>query len=81
MLALSATILVERPGQKKIVIGRGGEKIKSIGIAAREDLERYLERPIYLDLFVREQRHWREDAGVLEELDAGVVAPETLLEP
>ena len=81
VLALAATILVEKPGQKKIVIGRGGAQIKAIGIAARQDLERYLERPIYLDLFVREQRHWREDAGVLEELDAGVVAPETLLEP
>jgi GTP-binding protein Era len=81
VLALAATILVEKPGQKKIVIGRGGAQIKAIGIAARQDLERYLERPIYLDLFVREQRHWREDPNVLEELDAGVVAVDTLLEP
>jgi GTP-binding protein Era len=81
VLVLAATILVERPGQKKIVIGRGGAMIKTIGIAAREDLEVFLERPVYLELFVREQPRWREDARVLEELDAGTVAPETLLEP
>jgi GTP-binding protein Era len=81
VLYLAATILVEKPGQKKIVIGRGGAQIKAIGIAAREDLERYLERPVFLELFVREQPRWREDARVLEELDAGAVAAETLLEP
>lgn len=81
VLVLTATILVEKPGQKKIVIGRGGAQIKAIGIAAREDLEQYLERPVYLELFVREQRQWREDPRILGELDAGVVAPETLLEP
>lgn len=81
VLVLAATILVEKPGQKKIVIGRGGAQIKAIGIAAREDLEAYLERPVFLELFVREQPRWREDPRVLEELGAGSVAAETLLEP
>ena len=64
-----ATILVERPGQKKIVIGKGGGRIKAIGTAARLDLERYLERKVFLDLHVRVEPRWREKQRVLTSLD------------
>jgi GTP-binding protein Era len=67
-----ATILVERDGQKKIVVGRQGQMIKSIGTAARLDLEEFLERRVYLELFVRVEPGWREDRSVLATLDRDV---------
>ena len=67
-----ATILVEREGQKKIVVGRQGSMIKNIGTAARVDLEEFLERRVYLELFVRVEPGWREDRSVLATLDRDV---------
>ena len=69
---LYATILVEREGQKKIVVGRQGQMIKNIGTAARLDLEEFLERRVYLELFVRVEPGWREDRSVLAKLDRDV---------
>lgn len=69
LLAIYASVLVERESQKKIVIGRGGAVIKSIGTAARLDLEDYLRQRIFLDLQVRVARDWRQDERVLERLD------------
>ncbi len=67
-----ASILVERPGQKKIVIGRQGAMIRQIGTAARLDLEEFLETRVYLDLHVRCQPGWREDQRLLADLESGV---------
>lgn len=64
-----ASILVEREGQKKIVIGQGGERIKAIGTAARLDLEEFLEKKVYLDLNVKVEPEWRDRRNVLDELD------------
>jgi GTP-binding protein Era len=72
LLRIFATILVERPGQKKIVVGRQGQMIKAIGTAARLDLEEFLERHLYLDLHVRVEPDWREDKGMLATLDRDV---------
>ena len=72
LLRIFATILVERPGQKKIVVGRQGQMIKAIGTAARHDLEEYLGRRVYLDLNVRLEPGWREDRAVLASLDRDV---------
>jgi len=69
---IHATILVERPGQKKIVVGHQGQMIKNIGTAARLDLEEYLGRKVYLELFVRVEAGWREDRAVLASLDRDV---------
>jgi GTP-binding protein Era len=69
LLRLFASILVERPGQKKILVGHQGQKIKSIGTAARLDLEAYLGRRIYLDLHVRVEPGWREDRAILSRLE------------
>jgi GTP-binding protein Era len=74
VLYLAATILVERDGQRKIVIGKGGARIREIGVEARRDLEEFLERPIYLDLHVRRQPGWRQDPRVLGELERLVLA-------
>jgi GTPase len=72
LILLYASLLVERPGQKKIVVGRQGQMIKAIGTAARLDLEQYLERRVYLDLTVRLEPEWRENQAVLSTLDRDV---------
>lgn len=56
---IMAVIYVERDSQKGILIGKGGEKIKRVGIEAREDLERFFDKKIYLELFVKEEKDWR----------------------
>jgi GTP-binding protein Era len=68
LLKLFCTIVVERESQKPIVVGRGGEMIKRIGVAAREDLERFFETRVFLDLHVRVKSEWREDEHVLKDL-------------
>jgi GTPase len=72
LVLIYASILVERPGQKKIVVGRQGQMIKNIGTAARQDLEQYLGRRVYLDLNVRLEPDWRENKAVLAALDRDV---------
>jgi GTP-binding protein Era len=72
LLRIYAAILVERPGQKKIVVGQGGQRIRDIGTAARLDLEEFLERKVYLDLQVRLEPGWRESRAILSQLDRDV---------
>ena len=68
LLRLYCTILVERESQKPIVIGRGGEMIKTIGSAARLELERFFDARVYLDLRVKVRADWREDERTLDTL-------------
>ena len=68
ILKLYCTIVVERESQKPIVVGRGGDMIKRIGIAAREDLEKFFDTKVFLDLHVRVKSEWREDVGVLNDI-------------
>lgn len=68
LTSIQATILVERPGQKAIVIGRGGQMLKSIGQEARQQLERLLGRKVYLGLWVKVAEGWRSDDRVLRQL-------------
>jgi len=68
LMKLYCTILVERESQKPIVIGRRGDMIKSIGTAAREELERFFDTKVFLDLHVKVKSEWREDERVLDEL-------------
>ena len=62
------SILVDRPSQKAIVIGRGGAQIKRIGTEARADLERFFAARLHLDLHVRVRAGWREDERMLDEI-------------
>jgi GTP-binding protein Era len=68
LLKLYCTIVVDRESQKPIVIGKGGSMIKQIGMAAREELERFFEMKVFLDLHVRVKSEWREDEGVLGDI-------------
>jgi len=65
---IDATILVEREGQKAIVIGRGGEMLKQIGTEARLEIEGMLGRRVGLKLWVKVRSHWRDDEGTLRTL-------------
>jgi GTPase len=68
LMRLFCTIYVEQESQKPIVIGRAGEMIKRIGTEARQDLERFFECKVYLDLRVKVKPHWRDDERVLDAL-------------
>ena len=61
VLRVHATIYVEREGQKGIIIGKGGEMIKHIGIDARRDLERIFGTQVFLELDVKVKAGWRDD--------------------
>jgi GTP-binding protein Era len=58
---IEQTIYVEREGQRKIVLGKGGRTIKSIGEAARKEMSELLERRVHLFLFVKVRKDWGED--------------------
>ena len=74
---IHASLLVEKPGQKAILIGRQGVTIKKLGTAARLDLEAFLGRRVYLDLNVRCQPKWRESKRLLGDLDRDLLAGAT----
>jgi GTPase len=61
-------IYVERESQKRIVIGRGGARLKEIGTAARRDVERLLGHKVYLELFVKVEEGWRDSPRALSEM-------------
>lgn len=65
---ISATIYVERVNQRKILIGRGGQTLKKIGIEARRDIEEMLGRPVHLKLWVKVKSFWRRDEVFLKEI-------------
>jgi len=71
LVVIQATILVERPGQKAILIGRQGRTLKQIGTAARLDLERWLGRKVFLELWVKVAKEWRANPRLLRELGYG----------
>ena len=57
---ISATIIVDRENLKKIIIGKNGNMIKEIGIRARKDIEKYFNKKVYLELFVKVIPKWRD---------------------
>jgi GTP-binding protein Era len=67
-LMISATIYVEKDSQKKIVIGKDGEKLKEVGTHARLQLEKIFNQPIYLQLWVKVRSNWADDEQALGRL-------------
>jgi GTPase len=66
MLDISAIIHVERDSQKGIVIGKGGKRLKSVGRAARQRMQAFFNRKVFLETFVRVEGEWSEDPAALQ---------------
>jgi GTP-binding protein Era len=66
--SISATIYTDSESTKRIIVGKGGSRIKSVGIAARERIEDLLGRKVFLELFVKVKPGWQDDPRFLEEL-------------
>lgn len=63
---IRCSIIVERDSQKHILIGRKGAALKKLGTAARKDIEEFLDRPVFLELFVKVRPDWRKKKGMLK---------------
>jgi GTP-binding protein Era len=68
LIAIKATIQVERESQKGVLIGKKGQMLKEIGRLAREDLEALLAARVFLELWVKVERNWREDPRALRRM-------------
>ncbi|QXN87655.1 GTPase Era [Tetragenococcus halophilus] len=66
-IRIQATINVERDSQKGIIIGKGGKMLKQIGIRARQDMEKMLGDKVYLELWVKVQKDWRDKQRTLDD--------------
>lgn len=66
---IACSIVCETESQKRILIGRGGDMVRAIGVAARPAVEELYGEPVMLDLRVRVRRGWRDDEGLLRRLD------------
>ena len=65
-ITIRASIVVEKDSQKGIVIGAGGQRIKSIGLKARRDIEKLLGQHVFLELFVKVEEDWRDNESSLK---------------
>lgn len=68
MVRIFARVLVERDSQRKIVVGKGGHMVRTIGTEARKDIERLLGKRVYLELFVAVARDWSHKEGAVGRL-------------
>ena len=68
---IAALILVERDTQKRMVIGKGGERIKTIASEARKDMEDLFEQPVFLQMWVKVKSGWADDERALRSLGYG----------
>lgn len=67
LVRIAATIFVERDTQKSIIIGKGGVSIKKLGMESRQDMETFLEKKVFLELFVKVKENWRNDDFLLKQ--------------
>ncbi|MCW1735696.1 GTPase Era [Anaerorudis cellulosivorans] len=68
IIRIRAVIWVERDSQKGIIIGHKGEALKKLGTMARKDIERFFEKRVYLQLFVKVEKDWRNNERILRSL-------------
>lgn len=66
---IKATIYVETEGQKRILIGLKGQVIRQIGEKSRQEIEKLLNRPVYLELIVKIKKNWRTDGLFLKQME------------
>ncbi len=64
---IQADVIVQRESQKAIMIGEGGKMIKKLGMLAREDMEKFLEQKVFLQLFIKVKPKWRDNEQQLRE--------------
>ncbi|HET9697097.1 MAG TPA: GTPase Era, partial [Terriglobales bacterium] len=69
LVRIAAAIYCERDSQKPILIGKGGQMLKTIGTEARKDIEAMLGKKVFLELFVKVHPMWRESRHFVEEMD------------
>lgn len=65
---IKAIIIVEKESQKGILIGKNGERIKKVGILARESIEHFLGKKVFIELWVKVKKNWRKDAELVRRL-------------
>jgi len=70
-IEIHAVIYVEKAGQKAILIGKGGARIKAIGEAAREEMEKFLQKKVHLETWVKVKEKWSDDVRMLHSLGYG----------
>ena len=68
LVNINVDIIVDRDSIKKIVIGKNGERLKQVGTEARRELEVLLQKKVYLELYVKTLKNWREKTSFLKEL-------------
>ena len=68
---IHATIYVNRKSQKQIVIGSAGETLKTIGMQSREEMEKYLNKKVFLKTWVKVKKNWNTDSGFIQSLGVG----------
>lgn len=68
LIKIYCVVYVERASHRAIIIGKGGDRLKQIGTAARADIERLLNRHVFLNIFVKVRERWRDDERTLDEL-------------
>jgi GTP-binding protein Era len=68
LVVIQATIYVEKESQKKILIGKGGQKLKKIGEWSRKEIEAFLEKRVFLELWVKVEKNWTRNPKVLDSL-------------
>ena len=66
IIKIRANIMVSRDSQKGILIGHKGEKIKQLGIAARADIEKFVDKKVHLELFIKVDKDWRNKEDKLK---------------
>jgi GTPase len=69
LIRIRATVYVDREGQKGILIGKGGSALKKIGTSARKELEAILGVKIFLELYVKVLKNWRDNPQIVRQLD------------
>jgi GTP-binding protein Era len=69
IIHIAVSVVVEREGQKAIVIGKGGEMLKRVGTKAREEIEILLGKKVFLEIHAKVMKDWREDANFLDSLN------------
>ena len=69
---INGLILVERDTQKSMVIGKGGQRLKTIGMEARKDMEMLFDAKVYLELWVKVKSGWADDERALRSLGYGL---------